>query len=62
MRLDQNAIAEFKKIYTAEFGEPISDDEAQEIGARILQLFQHIYKPLPHDHYCSSCSRDYLED
>lgn len=47
MRLSKEAIEEFKEIYYQEFGERISDEEAQELGASLLSLFKIIYRPLP---------------
>jgi hypothetical protein len=38
-QLSREAIDEFKTIYEAEFGVPLSDDEAQEIALRLLRLF-----------------------
>ena len=47
MRLSEKAIKEFKKIYYDEFGETISDKEAQEMGTNLLYLFRIIYRPVP---------------
>jgi len=47
MRLSKEAIKEFKKIYYGEFGETISEKEAQEMGANLLSLFRMIYRPVP---------------
>ena len=47
MRLSKEAIKEFKEIYYKEFGERISDKEAQEMGANLLSLFKIIYRPIP---------------
>ncbi len=47
MRLSEEAITELKEIHRKEFGENLSDDEAAEIGERLLRLFQIIYRPLP---------------
>jgi hypothetical protein len=37
-QLSQASLDEFKAIYRAEFGPEISDDEAQEMGSRLLRL------------------------
>jgi hypothetical protein len=58
MRLNQNAIDEFRAIYKKQFGEEISEDDAQEMGLRLLKLFQIIYRPLPEGHECSSCNAE----
>jgi len=39
MVIDQQAINDFKRIYTEEFGEEISDREAWEMGLNLLNLF-----------------------
>jgi hypothetical protein len=39
-QLSREAIDEFKIIYEAEFGVPLSDDEAQEIALRLLRFFR----------------------
>lgn len=49
MRLSKEAIKEFKEIYHKEFGEVISDEEAQEMGGGLLSLFKVIYRPIPED-------------
>jgi len=49
MQLSQEAIEEFKTIYQEEFGEIISDAEAQEMGLRLLRFVQIITRPLPVD-------------
>jgi hypothetical protein len=38
--LSRMAIDEFKAIYQEEFGEEISDEEAQEMGLRLLRLLK----------------------
>jgi hypothetical protein len=47
MRLSEKAIKEFREIYFREYGKSISDDEAQEIGQRLISLFRIIYRPIP---------------
>lgn len=39
MRLSSEALREFKEIYQAEFGERLSDTEAEQAGLRLLRLF-----------------------
>ena len=46
MELSKEAIEEFKEIYHQEFGETISDQRAQEMGANLISLFKIIYRPL----------------
>jgi hypothetical protein len=47
MRISPEAIEEFKKIYREEFGDDLTDDQAQECALRFLRLFQLLLKPLP---------------
>lgn len=51
IRLSQDAIEEFKKIYQEEYGRTLSDAEAIEMSQRLLRLFQIIYHPLPSDQH-----------
>lgn len=46
MILSREAVEEFKKIYKKEFGDILSDKDAQETAARLLRLFQMLrYRP-----------------
>jgi hypothetical protein len=47
MRLSEKAIKELKEIYYRQYGKPISDEEAQEMGQRLISLFKVIYRPIP---------------
>ncbi len=47
MKLSQEAIEEFKAIYKEEFGVLLTNAEAEEMGLRVLSLFQIISAPLP---------------
>jgi flagellin-specific chaperone FliS len=49
MRLNKEAIEEFKEIYKREFGKTISDEKAQELGQNLLSLFKIIYRAIPSD-------------
>jgi len=44
MPLSKEVIKEFKEIYEREFGEKISDEEAEEKGERLLSLSRVIYR------------------
>ena len=44
-QLSRQAIDEFKAIYRDEFGQELSDDEAQEIATRLLRFFGILVKP-----------------
>lgn len=37
--LSREAVAEFQAIYQAEFGKPLSEDEAREMALRVVRLF-----------------------
>ena len=37
--LSREAIERFKALYEEEFGQTLTDDEAQEMGLRVLRLF-----------------------
>jgi hypothetical protein len=47
MGLSKRAIEEFKKIYSQEIEENISDEKAKELGENLLELFKIIYHPIP---------------
>ncbi len=47
MRIGPEATEEFKKIYKEEFGDDLTDDQAQECALRVLRLFQLLLQPLP---------------
>lgn len=43
--LSDTAVSEFKEIYAEEFGEELSDADAQEMALRVLRLFQIVLRP-----------------
>lgn len=47
MKLSIEAITDFKKIYLAEFGIKLTDDEANSKGLELLNFIKLIYKPIP---------------
>lgn len=47
--LSCEALDEFKRIYKSEFGEDLTDAEAQEMGLRLLRVFDWLSRPLPED-------------
>jgi hypothetical protein len=49
MGLSKRAVQEFKKLYSQEFGERISDDKARELGENLLALFRVIHRPIDED-------------
>lgn len=49
MGLSSRAIQEFKEIYRKEYGITLSDGEAGLKGAKLLELFKVIARPIPED-------------
>jgi hypothetical protein len=47
MNLPQDVIKKFKDIYHQEFGQTITDDEASELGERLINLMEIISRPIP---------------
>jgi hypothetical protein len=45
--LGREAIDEFKSVYKEEFGEDLSDDEAREMGLRLLNFLKFLLEPTP---------------
>lgn len=44
MQLSKETIEEFKQIYKEEFGEEISDQEAYELGSRLITLYKTLWQ------------------
>lgn len=44
--LSPEALSEFKKIWSGEFGSEISDDQAVEEATNLLSVFAAVYRPL----------------
>ena len=47
MEIPQKDLDEFKAIYKKSYGETLSDQEAQRIAGKIINLFKIIYRPIP---------------
>jgi hypothetical protein len=47
MKLSKKAIEEFKEIYLRQFGQEITNEEAQELGSNLIALFKIICRPIP---------------
>lgn len=47
MKLTDIALKELRAIYSEEYGQEISEAEANEMGLRLLGLFKTIYKQIP---------------
>ena len=46
MKLPKEAISEFKQIYQKQNSEQISDDKANELADKLLNLFKLVYAPV----------------
>jgi hypothetical protein len=46
-QLSREAIDKFKAIYKEEFGQLLSDDEAREMGLRLLNFLKFLLEPSP---------------
>ena len=44
--ISDTALREFIALWREEFGEEISDEQAMEIAPKLLNLFNHIYRPI----------------
>lgn len=49
MILSEQAIADFKKAYFMDIGKKVNDEQAQELGIKLLEFFSLIYKEIPKD-------------
>ena len=47
MEISKKLLEEFKKLYKEEFGEDITDEEALEMGQRLLGFCLLVCRPLP---------------
>ena len=47
MKIDDEDLEEFKRIYAAEFGEELSQAEASEVASRFVDLYVFLSLPLP---------------
>lgn len=49
MKLPKQAIQEYQEIYKRQFGEEITEVEAEKQGRNLLELMQLMYKPIPNE-------------
>ena len=47
MEIPKKDLDEFKRIFKKDYGEDLSDEEAQHIAGKIINLFRIIYRPIP---------------
>ena len=47
MEIPQKDLDEFKAIYKKDYGEDLSDEEAQVIAGRLLSILKVVSQPLP---------------
>lgn len=45
--LNTDAIHDLQRIYFEEFGESLSEDQARELGARLLHIFDILARSIP---------------
>jgi len=50
-KLSNKAIFEFQEIYKKQYGRTLDQQEATDLGIRLLNLFKVIYKPIPNNEY-----------
>ncbi len=50
MPIHTNSIDEFRKLYQEECGKYLSEEDAIEMVARLIGLYQILYRPLPGEH------------
>jgi hypothetical protein len=51
MRLTDEQLSDFKKLYKERFGTELTDEEANEKGLKAVRLMELIYKPMTHKEY-----------
>jgi len=44
--ISSEAIKSFQELYLQEYGEEISDEEATQLGIKLLTLINHVYRPV----------------
>jgi urease accessory protein UreF len=49
--LTEGQIKEFQKLYRQHFGEKISREEAIDSGESLVEMIQHVYKPITREEY-----------
>ena len=47
MQISDEDLEEFRRLYTAEFGDELSKAEASEIAGRFVDLYTLVAEPLP---------------
>lgn len=47
MTIEQEELVELKELYFKRYSIKLSDDQATDVGMRLISLFQIIGKPLP---------------
>ncbi len=57
MRISDEDLEEFKRIYAAEFGEELSQAEASEAASNLVDLYMLLSEPLPSEQKTSATSQ-----
>ena len=47
VEIDKESLEEFKKLYQEEFGEELTNEDAEEMVQRLLALYEVLANPLP---------------
>jgi hypothetical protein len=47
--ISETALREFKELWSEEFSEEISDEQATELGINLLTIFDKVYRPVKKD-------------
>lgn len=63
MKLKKDEIEDFRYIYTEETGQPITLEEAVDLGSKLLRVVELIYKPRTRAELAAILERqEWLED
>ena len=49
MQIEKEALDNFRSLYREEFGEDLSEDEAQEMASNLINLYELLMQPLPRE-------------
>ena len=46
MRVSEEGLTEFRRIYQEEFGEELSEESARDMASRVLTLYEILARPI----------------
>lgn len=58
MKLSEKAITEFREIYQKRYDTLLKEEEVNELGLELLDLFKSIYRSVPINDYASLMELD----